>query len=204
MATASEGTPQLSQEVPRVQVAITPASPDEEPNASNVLEQASQRLSNASNGDLTVNGAGNRDAGPKAAAGNDLLNNDPINEGQASSTNASLFSPNKGMPPAAAPSSRNSSHIPLALSLLKKALSSGLKDLPAMSGTEWAIFTTILVLLAHCGLPLTWLMVAAFGGYRLLSQLDGSLPPPTHDASIQEQKEKIMQTGDGVEAVSWV
>lgn len=204
MATASEGTPQLSEEVPRVQVAITPASPDEEPNASNVLEQASQRLSNASNGDLTVNGAGNRDAGPKAAAGNDLLNNDPINEGQASSTNASLFSPNKGMPPAAAPSSRNSSHIPLALSLLKKALSSGLKDLPAMSGTERAIFTTILVLLAHCGLPLTWLMVAAFGGYRLLSQLDGSLPPPTHDASIQEQKEKIMQTGDGVEAVSWV
>ncbi|OXC70676.1 hypothetical protein AYX13_00655 [Cryptococcus neoformans] len=204
VATASESTLQPSEEAPRVQVAITPASPDEEPSTSNLLEQASQRLSNASNGESTIDGAGNRDTGLKAAAGNDLANNDPINERQASSTNASVSSPNKDMPPAAALSSRNSPHIPLALPLIKKALPCGLKDLPAMSGTEWAIFTTILVLLAHCGLPLAWLMVAAFGVYRLISQLGGLLPPPTQDASIQEQKEKTMQAGDGVEAVAWV
>lgn len=200
---APEGTAQLSEQVPPVQVAITPARPDDERYTSNVLEQASQRPSNASSGQSAVNGARNLDGGPKTAPGNDLTNNVPINKGRASSTNPLVSSPNKDIA-RGAPSNRNSSHIPLTLSLLKQVPSSGLKDLPAMRSTQWAIFTTILVLLAHCGLPLAWLIVTAFGSYYLITQLDGFVPTLTQEASIQEQKEKIMQTGDGVEAVGWV
>ncbi|KIR34026.1 C2 domain-containing protein [Cryptococcus deuterogattii MMRL2647] len=201
--TASEGTPQPSEEVPRVQVAITPVSSDDERYTSNVLEQASQRLFNASNGQSIVSGARKLDVEPKTAAGNGLANNVPINKGRPSSTNPLVSSPNKDIA-GGATLNRNTSHIPLTLSLLKQVPSSGLKDLPAMRSTQWAIFTTILVLLAHCGLPLAWLIVTAFGSYYLITQLDGFVPPPTQEESIQEQKEKIMQTEDGVEAVGWV
>ena len=201
--TASEGTPQPSEEVPRVQVAITPASSDDERYTSNVLEQASQRLFNASNGQSIVSGARKLDVEPKTAAGNGLANNVPINKGRPSSTNPLVSSPNKDIA-GGATLNRNTSHIPLTLSLLKQVPSSGLKDLPAMRSTQWAIFNTILVLLAHCGLPLAWLIVTAFGSYYLITQLDGFVPPPAQEESIQEQKEKIMQTEDGVEAVGWV
>ncbi|WVN84973.1 uncharacterized protein L203_100110 [Cryptococcus depauperatus CBS 7841] len=73
-----------------------------------------------------------------------------------------------------------------------------------LTNTQWIFYTTGLVLLAYCGVPLICLILIALGGYYLFVRAEQKNHSVPYNEGLKEQQERTQDTVDGLEAVGWV